>query len=73
MMVEGEIIDICDLPEHLRENPPEAIAESSQMSLQELNRRHVLHVLECAGGNKARAAKTLGISRVTLYKMLATA
>jgi DNA-binding NtrC family response regulator len=39
-------------------------------SLAELERRHVARVLERVGGNKAAAARILGIERKTLYRML---
>jgi DNA-binding NtrC family response regulator len=39
-------------------------------SLAELERRHVARVLESVGGNKAAAARILGIERKTLYRML---
>jgi DNA-binding protein Fis len=38
--------------------------------LAELHRTHVLRVLERSGGNKALAAKMLGINRATLYRIL---
>jgi len=40
------------------------------ISLQELEREHVLRVLEHTGGNKKRAAELLGIERCTLYSKL---
>ena len=39
-------------------------------TLKELERRHVLRVLDAAGGNKSRAARILGIERSTLYEKL---
>ncbi len=38
--------------------------------LQSVERRHVLAVIEVMGGNHTRAAKALGIDRVTLYRKL---
>lgn len=38
-------------------------------SLDELERRYLIHVIEEAGGNRTRAAEILGIDRRTLYRM----
>lgn len=38
-------------------------------SLDELERRYLLHVLEAVGGNRSRAAEVLHIDRRTLYRM----
>lgn len=38
-------------------------------TLDELERRYLLHVLEQVGGNRTRAAEILGIDRRTLYRM----
>jgi DNA-binding NtrC family response regulator len=40
------------------------------LSLEELQRRHILRVLDGVGGNKARAAEVLGIGRATIYQLL---
>jgi DNA-binding NtrC family response regulator len=38
-------------------------------TLDQLERRYLLHVLEAVGGNRSRAAEALGIDRRTLYRM----
>ncbi len=40
-------------------------------SIEELQRRYLLHVLEATGGNRKQAAEILGINRKTLYRMAA--
>ena len=52
-----------------RDDAPKAGGDDS---LKSVERRHVLRVLEKLGGNKARAAKALGISRSTLDRKLAS-
>jgi DNA-binding NtrC family response regulator len=39
-------------------------------TLQELERQHILHILEGAGGNRERASAILGTSMRTLYRKL---
>jgi DNA-binding protein Fis len=41
------------------------------MTLQDVQSRHLDHVLKLVDGNKARAAEVLGVSRATIYGMLA--
>jgi DNA-binding NtrC family response regulator len=38
-------------------------------TLDDLERRYLMHVLESVGGNRTRAAEALGIDRRTLYRM----
>jgi transcriptional regulator with PAS, ATPase and Fis domain len=38
-------------------------------SLNEIQRRYLLYVLEATGGNRSRAAEIIGISRRTIYRM----
>jgi len=40
------------------------------ITLEEVERRHVLRVLEACGGNRTDAAKILGLDRKTLYRKL---
>ena len=71
MMMDGNLIDISDLPEKFRSEVPGEDSESGGLlPLEEVQRRHVLRVLEGMGGNKARAAEVLGIGRATVYQFL---
>lgn len=71
MMCEGDTIDVRDLPEHLRGAAvEEALEDEDMLPLAEVHRRHALKVLERVEGNKARAAKILGIHRATLYRLI---
>jgi len=38
-------------------------------TLDDLERRYLVHVLEAAHGNRTRAAEILGVDRRTLYRM----
>jgi len=72
MMAEGKFLDINDLPERLRgEFRDDTLTGDALLSLEEVQRRHVLRVLELVGGNKVRAAEILGVGRATIYQLLA--
>lgn len=45
-------------------------AATAAVTLEEIERRHILSTLESVGGNQAQAAKLLGIDRRTLYNKL---
>jgi DNA-binding NtrC family response regulator len=71
MMTEGEIIDVGDLPEYIRERQAiEAQDEQTFPTLEQVERTHTLRTLESVGGNKVRAAELLGVSRAKLYRIL---
>jgi Nif-specific regulatory protein len=74
MRVQGDMIDVRDLPAPLRQGAVEqATAEDEILPLSEVERRHTLRVLEQVGGNKVKAAEALQISRATLYRILGEA
>ncbi len=68
-------IGLDDLPEKVRNHRlpaadlihPEA---SELVSLEEIERRYILHVLDVLAGNKALASQVLGLDRRTLYRKL---
>ena len=72
----GNVITPDDLPAKVRKQPrqPESDDQTLLMfrdlpSLDELERRYVIHVLQTVGGSRTRAAEVLGIDRRTLYRM----
>ena len=79
---QGGRITTNDLPpriglEHSNNATPPLSADdladlfSGLPSLDELERRYILHVLDATGSNRKRAAEILGINRKTLYRMAA--
>jgi len=72
MMAEGDMIDVRDLPERIRTRAAETKNEDPNelLPLAEVERRHVLRVLEQVGGNKVQAARILGINRATVYRIV---
>jgi DNA-binding NtrC family response regulator len=70
--VEGDTLESHHLPMLAEENPSASALDATAKSarLQDVIEQHVLRVLKGCGGNKVRAAETLGISRSTLYRML---
>jgi transcriptional regulator with PAS, ATPase and Fis domain len=72
MMTDAQAVDIGDLPEYIRTPEfPDSHQETTVATLAEVEKGHVLRVLEGLDGNKVRAAELLGISRAKLYRILA--
>ncbi|HNV02909.1 MAG TPA: sigma-54 dependent transcriptional regulator [Vicinamibacterales bacterium] len=67
----GTTIDIADLPAGMggRSVPVEERLFDGLPTLDEVERRYLLHVLDAVKGNRTRAADVLGIDRRTLYRM----
>jgi DNA-binding NtrC family response regulator len=66
----GSTIDVDDLPFRAATGPDlEERLFVDLPSLDEIERRYLLHVIEQVGGNRTRAAEVLGIDRRTLYRM----
>ena len=71
MMADGKFLDINALPDRIRaQSSDQSPTDEALFSLEEVERRHVVRVLERVGGNKARAAEILGVGRATIYQLL---
>jgi two-component system response regulator HydG len=58
----GRLIEVQDLPEKIKKKQLslEGRLFKELPSLEEMDRRYLLHVLEAVGGNRKRAAETIG-------------
>jgi DNA-binding NtrC family response regulator len=67
----GSLIEAFDLTDTVTAAPPAPQDQpfSDLPTLDELERRYLLHVLDAAKGNRTRAADILGVDRRTLYRM----
>jgi two-component system response regulator HydG len=73
----GDLIDVEHLPEEVSARTPKrpgarpgVAAGGPLRTLAEVEREHVLAVLEACGGSAARAAQALGIGRSSLWRKL---
>jgi two-component system response regulator AtoC len=68
-------VGVDDLPEKIRDHKTARISIESNdpaelLSMDEVERRYILKVLDAVGGNKTLAAQVLGFDRRTLYRKL---
>lgn len=77
MMAEGEIVDARDLPPAFQRQTGPVLVSTAPvsagvelLSLELLSQRHARAILEHFDGNKSKAAKVLGVTRSTLYRLL---
>ena len=75
-LTHSEEVAVEDLPETLRADdrlhlPADTANRSELVSLEEVEHRHILRVVDAVGGNKTLAARVLRLGRKTLYRKLA--
>jgi DNA-binding NtrC family response regulator len=71
LMCLGTVIDLPDLPEILRAPSPTIERDDEEMvTMETVQQRHLLRVLNRVEGNKAKAAEILGVGRNTIYQIL---
>jgi two-component system, NtrC family, response regulator HydG len=66
----GTVIGLEDLPESVRDAPPSDAGRVGGRRLADVEREHIVHTLRAVAGNKAAAARVLGLNRKTLYRKL---
>jgi transcriptional regulator with PAS, ATPase and Fis domain len=66
----GDVIDVADLPDSIRGAPSKPAGVDGRR-LADIEREHIAGTLESVAGNKAAAARVLGLDRKTLYRKLA--
>jgi two-component system response regulator HydG len=74
-LTRGNCIEVDDLPEQIRlyrrSHVVVAGEDPSELStLEEVERRYILRVIETVGGHRTAAARILGLDRKTLYRKL---
>jgi two-component system, NtrC family, response regulator HydG len=67
---DGTAITFADLPDSLREPPAPRTGRSGGQRLADVERDHIVGTLRAVSGNKAAAARVLGLDRKTLYRKL---
>jgi DNA-binding NtrC family response regulator len=69
ILAQGPAIDIGDLPEYIRSGTTPDLDDKA-LTLEAVQQKHVLRILDSVQGNKYKAAEILGVSRTTLYGIL---
>jgi two-component system NtrC family response regulator len=70
ILSENGIITPLALPRELCGQDLSTCLDAPNLTLQELEKRHIINILKGVDGNRSRAADMLGISRKTLYRKL---
>lgn len=74
MVTDSVQIDVPDLPDSFLSVPQASGATQVELvTVDEIQRLHARRVLEYLGNDKVRAAEILGVSRATLYRLIADA
>lgn len=66
----GPLVDVDDLPDHIRSTSRPVVPTHHVRSLEEVEREYILGVLGQNHGNKAKTAEQLRIAPATLFRRL---
>jgi DNA-binding NtrC family response regulator len=67
---DGAVISVDDLPESLTAGKGSGAAAPDSSRLADVEREHIVRTIRRLAGNKAAAARALGLNRKTLYRKL---
>jgi transcriptional regulator of acetoin/glycerol metabolism len=67
---DGDVVTADDLPERLHRHPSPELRSAKSQRLADVERDHIARTLRAMSGNKAAAARVLGLDRKTLYRKL---
>ncbi len=71
ILADGNAVEPKHLPGRFQSSdPPPLNAGRKFITLAEMEKRHILEVLDATGGNKSKAVQLLGISRAALWRKL---
>jgi two-component system response regulator HydG len=72
-LTQHDHVTVHDLPEKIAEHRRSHVVLTDAtefVTLEEMERRYILQILEAVGGSKSVAARTLGLDRTTLWRKL---
>ena len=67
---EGEIIQVTDLPPDLQKLEFDTLDGEGLLTLEEVEKRHIMTVLEKTGDNKSLTSRILDLPRTTLWRKM---
>jgi DNA-binding NtrC family response regulator len=73
VLAQGNRVEVEDLPDEIRHAAPGVSAPGAPpaaRALADVEREHILSVLDAVGGNRSKAASILGIGSATLFRKL---
>jgi len=69
-LIERSVI-LGEFPEEFAGSDSSAVGEAAMENLDQVVQRHIMHILDQCGGNRAEAARRLGVSRKTIDRKIA--
>ncbi|WP_419655279.1 two component system response regulator, sigma54-specific [Desulfosarcina variabilis str. Montpellier] len=66
-----DVFDIHDFPDEIIQQSDHATTHDEDLNLKKIEKKAIFQALRKAGGNKAEAAKLLGVNTTTVYRKMA--